>query len=395
MSKEKILLVHNYYQIPGGEDTVFQNELKMLKDNGHEVVTYTRNNKEINGYNILKKVLLPFKFIFSFKTYRDIKKIIKKENIDIVHVHNTLALISPAVFYAAKKMNVPVFQTIHNFRNVCPNGVLYRDNKICEDCINKGLHCSIKHSCYRNSKLQTISLTNSLRLNRLFGMYKFVNFICLTDFNKDKLLTIKSIPEEHVFVKPNFVTTNIDEIVPNNERLNQVVYVGRLDKLKGVDKLIDAWKNIDDTKLVICGTGPLKDYVEEVTKNNTNIEYRGFVDHDSAMKLISESLSVILPTTWYEGFPMTIVESISLGTPIIVSNVGNSKDIIERIDKNLVLNSINKNEIQNCISYIKNTNLNNSLRKYYNDNFSFEKNYECLVDIYKKIKSKEDIHGQD
>lgn len=386
MLKEKILLVHNYYQIPGGEDTVFQNELKMLKDNGHEVVTYTRNNKEINGYNILKKVLLPFKFIFSFKTYRDIKKIIKKENIDIVHVHNTLALISPAVFYAAKKMNVPVVQTIHNFRNVCPNGVLYRDNKICEDCINKGLHCSIKHSCYRNSKLQTISLTNSLRLNRLFGMYKFVNFICLTDFNKDKLLTIKSIPEKHVFVKPNFVTTNIDEIVPNNERLNQVVYVGRLDKLKGVDKLIDAWKNIDDTKLIICGTGPLKDYVEEATKNNTNIEYRGFVDHDSAMKLISESLSVILPTTWYEGFPMTIVESISLGTPIIVSNVGNSKDIIKRIDKNLVLKEINDGEIKRIISYIKNNDINNSLKDYYNNNFSIEKNYRMLIDIYNSIK---------
>ena len=158
MNKPSILIVHNYYQIPGGEDTVVANEKKMLEDNGHKVVLYTRNNNEIKTMNVFQKILLPFTSIYSFKTAREIKRIIKEENIDIVHVHNTLSLISPSVYYAAVKMNKPVVQTIHNFRMLCPGATFYRDGHICEDCVSKGLRCSLKHKCYRNSFIQIFIL---------------------------------------------------------------------------------------------------------------------------------------------------------------------------------------------------------------------------------------------
>ncbi len=132
-----ILIVHNYYQVPGGEDTVVNNEKHLLEANGHNVVLYTRNNSEIKNISKLKKILLPFSALFSMRTYFEVRQIIKENNIDVVHVHNTLTLVSPSVYYSALSCKVPVVQTIHNFRLMCPGATLYRNGHICEDCVKK------------------------------------------------------------------------------------------------------------------------------------------------------------------------------------------------------------------------------------------------------------------
>ncbi|WP_336790603.1 glycosyltransferase [Paenibacillus sp. MMO-177] len=209
LHKPKILFVHNYYQIPGGEDTVVANEMNMLLDQGHEVILYSRNNSEIKSMSIFQKLLLPLTTIFSLKTYREVKKIIKQEKIEIVHVHNTLSLISPSVYYAAFSRKVNVVQTVHNFRLICPGALLYREGEICEDCLSNGLKCAVTNSCYRNSKMQTLICVLMLKIHRLLGTYKRINYICLTEFNKRKLLQVNEgnkqiINPEMVFVKPNF-----------------------------------------------------------------------------------------------------------------------------------------------------------------------------------------------
>nr|WP_106784354.1 glycosyltransferase [Lysinibacillus timonensis] len=211
--KHKILIVHNYYQIPGGEDTVVANEKKMLELNGHEVVLYSRNNSELKRMGKFRKLLLPFTTVFSIKTYKEVKKVIRQQNIELVHVHNTLNLISPSVYYAAFSCKVPVIQTIHNFRLLCPSATFYRDGVICEECVCKGLKSAIKYSCYRGSKIQTLACVITLKIHRLLGTYRRLNFICLTEFNKRKLLELNKgkkqiIDPDKVFVKPNFV--NID-----------------------------------------------------------------------------------------------------------------------------------------------------------------------------------------
>lgn len=255
MSSEKknILIVHNYYQIPGGEDTVVANEKKMLEKHGHKVILYSRNNAELKQMSKIRILFLPFTTVFNLRTYKEIKKQIRRENIDVVHVHNTLNLISPAVYYAARSMKVPVVQTIHNFRLLCPGATFYRDGHICEDCVKNGLKCAVKYSCYRGSKAQTLVCAISTWLHRTTGIYGKINYICLTEFNKDKLLQLKHIKPERVFVKPNFVENN--SFIPEEERLNQFVFVGRLDKLKGVDILFEAWKRMGEgaIKLIVCG----------------------------------------------------------------------------------------------------------------------------------------------
>lgn len=207
--RKKILIVHNYYQIPGGEDTVVSNEKKMLEEQGYEVWVYSRDNNELKDMSMFKKILLPFNTIFSLRTYIEVKRIIKTYNIEIVHVHNTLNLVSPSVYYAAFVTKTPVIQTIHNFRLVCPGALLYRSESICKDCITKGLRCAVIHKCYRNSRLQTLASVMTLKIHRFLGTYKKLNYICLTEFNKKQLLEINKgkkqiINPDKVFVKPNF-----------------------------------------------------------------------------------------------------------------------------------------------------------------------------------------------
>lgn len=183
--KPRVLIVHNYYQVPGGEDTVVANEVKLLEDNGHEVILYTRNNAELKEYSKIQKLCLPFTSVFSFRTYREVKEIVKEKKIDIIHVHNTLCLISPSVYYAAFSCKVPTVQTVHNFRLLCPGATFYRDGDVCEDCVSNGLKCAIKHKCYRGSLMQTSASFFILKINRLLATYKKINYICLTEFTKE------------------------------------------------------------------------------------------------------------------------------------------------------------------------------------------------------------------
>lgn len=179
--KQRVLIVHNYYQIPGGEDAVVANEVKLLKENGHEVFLYTRHNSELNR---MGKLQIARNTIFNRSVYKEIKNIIRDKGIDIVHVHNTLNVISPSVYYAAIDCHIPLVQTVHNFRLLCPSAIFYRNGHVCEDCVSKGLHCAIKHACYRDSKIQTLGVVTSLRYNRARKIYGKINYICLTEFNR-------------------------------------------------------------------------------------------------------------------------------------------------------------------------------------------------------------------
>ncbi len=331
--KYRILQVHNYYQIPGGEDAVVANEKQLLEEHGHKVFQYTRNNNELKHLSVFQKLLLPFATLFNIKTYRDIRHIIKKQDIDIVHVHNTLSLISPAVYYAAISVNTPVVQTIHNFRLLCPDATFYRDGHICEDCIAHGFRCAIHHGCYRESKLQTLACVINLCLHRKLGIYRKLNYICLTEFNKKKLLEFKQVREKNIYIKPNFVEKTRDRIIPYKERPDQYIFVGRLEKLKGIDVLLRAWDLLGESapKLIICGTGPMENWCREFIKHNKlkRVELKGFVENKETRRLISYSRALILPTQCYEGFPMTIAEAYSVGTPVIGSDIGNVDSIVE------------------------------------------------------------------
>lgn len=380
--KQKVLIVHNYYQIPGGEDTVVANEKKLLEDHGHEVILYSRDNSELKTMSKLRKLLLPFTTIYNPRTARDIQKIITEKSVEIVHVHNTLNLVSPAVYYAAVKCGVPVVQTIHNFRLICPGATFYRDGHICEDCISKGLFCAIKHSCYRGSKFQTSICVIAAKIHRWTGIYGKINYICLTDFNREKLLQLKQIRTERTYIKPNFV--DVSEKVC--EQREGFIFAGRLDKLKGIDVLLNAWKlmGADAPHLTVCGTGPMEEWcVQFIKENQLNIEMKGLVQNEEVKKLIGKSRALLLPTMWYEGFPMSIVEAYSVGTPVICSDLGNAGAVVEEGVLGFKFETGNSAALVDAVRRC--SDISNSIRAIYNKKYTSEVNYEQLIDIYRRV----------
>lgn len=383
--KQKVLIVHNYYQIPGGEDTVVANEKKLLEDHGHEVVLYTRHNSELNSLTKFQKILLPFSTIFNGKTYREVKELIKKEDIEIVHVHNTLNMVSPSVYYAAFSCKVPVVQTVHNFRLLCPGATFFRDGHVCEECLEKGLSCAVKHKCYRGSRVQTLACVVSMIIHRILGTYKKLNYICLTDFNKEKLLHLKQIKEEKIFVKPNF-TTEIDCRISDFQKKNQMIYVGRLEEIKGVDVLLRAWHILGDEgpQLIMCGTGPMKEWCENYIAEHSmkNVTLAGFVKNDKVRQMIAESKALILPTQVYEGFPMTILEAMSVGTPVIGSKIGNVGTLIKDNVNGICFRYDSAEELAKAVEKIDVSQ--ESVLECYEELYSVEANYIKLKDIYDK-----------
>lgn len=387
MSKKKVLMVHNFYQIGGGEHTVYKNEVNMLRENGHEVVEYTRSNDELKQSK-LKFLLLPFTTIWSIKTYREVKKIIKEQNIEIVHCHNTFPLISPSVYYAARKKKVPVVQTIHNFRFLCPGAIFYRDGRICEECREKqNFKSALKHKCYRNSKIQTLVVTLMLKIHRRLGTYSKINYIFLTDFNRQKFDKLIDINGSNVFVKPNFVKNTI-EVEAKSEVEKTFVFASRLEESKGIKYLLKQWLNLPkDYELHIYGDGPLEDYVKKEIKNIPNIKYLGFQKQGVIFEDMKNSMAMIFPSLWYEGYPMIIAESMAIGCPVLSSNLGNEGDIVSTAKGGVTFNPEMKNDFVNAIDEIVKNN--KELRKnallYYKDFLSKEKNYTIQNNIYEKI----------
>lgn len=393
--KPRVLLVHNFYQIPGGEDTVFNNEKKLLEDSGHKVIIYTRDNKEIEKFNMIEKICYPLKTIFSLKTYNEAKKIISDNQIDIVHAHNTWPLISPALYYAALHSKVPVVQTVHNFRLICPGGILYHNGKIFEESLHVGLRSSIKQKVYKESYIHTFISAATLKIHRIMGTYKKVNYIFLTEFNKKKHLELNTgkhtiINEKKTFIKPNFV--NMDrQVLSLAKRKNQFVFVGRLDKLKGIDLLLKAWEQIKDSDLIICGTGPEEEACRESIKKKklSNVHMKGLVSNSQAMEIIAESRALILPTQLYEGFPMTVVESFAVGTPIIGSNIGNVADLIKDGINGMKFtfnSSENLKDVVLRFNELDEKQLSANAYQTYIKNYSAEVNYRILIDIYANAK---------
>lgn len=391
--KKNVLIVHNFYQIPGGEDTVVANEKSLLEKKGHKVILYTRNNSEIKKMGVLKKILIPFNLIYNFKTYRDVRRLIKEQDIEIVHVHNTLSLISPSVYYAAFSRGISVVQTVHNFRLVCPAATFYRNNNICEDCLTGDLRCALKHGCYRNSRIQTMACVISMTFHRLLGTYRKINYICLTEFTKKKLLEVNHkhkkeiIREGSVYVKPNFTYENTVE----KRQGGYFLFIGRIEQIKGIDILIEAFSQLPEKKLLIAGTGSEFEKYKALAAKAVNIEFLGFLEREELNNIISGAKAVIVTSQWYETFGMIIAEAFASHIPVITGDIGNIGALVEDgVDGfKFIYNSAQslKETIIRFDSEYDEAWGDNAYREY-TEKYSPDENYRQLNEIYEKIYKK-------
>lgn len=384
-TRQTVLLVHNFYLIGGGEHTVYENEKRLLEANGHRVFIYTRDNHELNTC-LWKKLLLPFTTVFSFKTYREVKRSIRENGIEIVHCHNTFPLISPSVYFAAHDCHVPVVQTIHNFRFLCPCGILYRDGRICEECLEKGLHCALKHGCYRGSRLQTMAVVNMLRIHRKLGTYRKIRYIFLTGFNRDQFRCLLGEKTEREFIKPNFEYVSILPTAFDQVDHNKFVFAGRLERAKGIGFLLTVWNRFSGKKLYVFGSGPLEAQVKEAARANPDIIFRGFQGRDTILQALKTAAALIFPSELYEGFPMTLIESFAAGAPVLCTDIGNPADIVRKTRAGFCFRLGDEADFSEKLeSVAADPALRAAARRAYETYYTPERNYRMLKRIYDRV----------
>ncbi len=385
----KILLSHNFYQIPGGEDSVYADEAKLLESNGHEVLRYERDNESIRGWQSL---LAAGATIWNTKTYREIKHLLTAEKIDLVHCTNTFPLISPSIYYACNKVGVPVVQSLHNYRLFCANSYFLRDGKVCEDCLGKRIPWpAVAHGCYRESRLASATVAVTQSVHHAIGSWsrRVDAFIALTDFAKSKCIE-GGIPAERVFVKPNFVD-RVEE--PNTEIGDSALFVGRLSPEKGIDVLLNAWKTLSaPVNLKIVGGGPLESVVREAAARDDRIEYLGYQESAEVFALMRAAKYLVVPSIWYEGLPRTIVEAFSVGTPVVASAIGPMNDLVREGAGGLRFEPGNPQSLANAVAKLEESReelvkMRLAAHEEFQRAYRPDTNYRLLMQIYAAAKT--------
>lgn len=383
--KYTILQVHNFYQLPGGEDTVIENERRLLEKHGHRVVRYCRDNKELQAFSLFRKLLLPLTTIFNPRTYLEVRRLIRTEGIDLVHVHNTLNLISPSVYYAALAEGVPVVQTMHNFRLLCPGATLYRDGHVCEDCLSHGLSCAVKHSCYRGSRLQTLACVLSTKFHRMTGIYGKINYICLTDFNREKLLKLKQIRPERVFIKPNFTYTHVMKEEDAFDG-NYYLYFGRVEEIKGIDILLDAFAELPDKKLLIAGTG--ENIEKYQNRASGNVAFLGQQSREQLTELLRGAKAVVAASQCYESFGLVVIEAFAAHKSVICGDLGNIAGLVDNGRTGLLYPFQSGHALAETIRQYERMDSKAMGENAYEDYLRFyseDENYRNLTEIYSRV----------
>lgn len=388
----KIVLIHNFYQQFGGEDAVALAEQRLLEQHAEEVVVYSRHNDDIKSYGVTAKVKFGLETVFSQRTNQEIRELIQRWKPDVAYVHNVFPLISPALYHALYALGVPTVQVVHDFRFLCPNGWFYTQGRICERCKSGQYWNAVRYRCYRGSYLLSALYAATIGGNRLAGILdKITAFICLTEFAKQKLLEVR-IPEEKIFIRPNFLDATTTTPTPGKG--HSVVYLGRLSAEKGVWTLVRAFEQLPEVSLKIVGTGPLeaalKDYVRE--RNLTNVHFVGFKQGEEKWAVLQDSMCTIVPSEWYENFPVVVLEAYAAGKPVIGSNLGSLPYIIEKDRSGLLFEAGNSADLTDKVrellrSPAKRADMGNYARTLVDNKYSPQQSYQTLKAIFTQVQS--------
>ncbi len=386
----KIVVAHNYYGrgALGGESIVFNQEIQILREAGHSVSTIEHKNSELLDLPLVERVFTPFKFGFNKEVYQEAYELFLEFKPDIVHVHNYKFVLTPAIFQAAKKLNIPTILTLHNYRLICPAGQLRRFRNICEECITQNPIRSLWRpgcsSSYCGRILQYLFFLQTRQ--RIIDNVDL--FIALSDFSRSKFLEA-GFPASKVEVKPNFIFDPVcdDNVKSCNEEMQfDAIFVGRLSEEKGIKFLLDSWKKLN-CKLTIVGDGPCSEIVK--SHLTENIIYLGEQPHNKTIQLMKKAKFVVFPSVWYEGLPIVILEALALGKPVIASNLGGRYELIEHSRSGYLFNL---GDMESFGRYVIKLDTSPSLceflgkraRQLYEERFRPQTNLERLIEIYKR-----------
>lgn len=322
----RVLMLHNRYLFPGGEDLSYTTDVGLLQRAGHEVQTIEEHNDRIHRLGSLRSAA---RTVWSQEAYTRVRRELRQQRYDILHVQNFFPLLSPSVYYAARAEGVAIVQTLRNYRLLCPSSDLFRDRRPCELCVGKRIPWpGVLHACYRDSRAATVAVAAMLSVHRAMGTWTRCvdRYIALTPFGRDKFIQ-GGLPAAKIVVRPNSVCPDPG---PGPGRGGFAVFVARLDEQKGVRTLLRAWRRVGSTlPLKIIGDGPLAPLVDEVVKTDANVTWLGTLSWSDTIRVIGEADLLVFCAESYEGQPRVIVEALARGTPVIAPRLGAMAGMID------------------------------------------------------------------
>jgi glycosyltransferase involved in cell wall biosynthesis len=321
----RVLLLHNRYQIPGGEDAAVRQETAMLRDAGLTVDLLEADNDAITttAGKISTALLTPY----SPSARRLVAGRIRSFRPDIVHVHNFFPRLSPSVYDACRDARVPVIQTLHNYRILCANALLFRENRICTDCLGRTVPLpALRHGCYRYSRIGSAALVTLIGVHRIRQTWarRVTRFIALTEFARGLFTEHAGIPHGQIAIKPNAAP----DPGQGDGSGGYALFIGRLSQEKGIATLLEAAGRGLGMPLKIAGSGPLQPVVE-AAQISDRIEYLGQQDPEQVRELMRQARVLLIPSLWFEGLPMVVPEAFGAGLPIIASRIGALETLID------------------------------------------------------------------
>lgn len=379
------LSLHTFYQQAGGEDAVFRAEVALLQERGHEVLELTFDNRDLENLPPWRQAGLT---LWNQEAYRRVREAIREHRPDLLHVHNTFPLASPAVIHAAKAEGVPVVMTLHNYRLLCVNALFFRQGQVCEACLGRLPWRGALYGCYRESRAASAVVAGMITLHRAMGTWGLVDrFIALTEFSRRKFLEA-GFPPEKISVKPNFVYPDPG---PEEGRGGYAIFVGRLSPEKGVVTLLEAWRRLGGRlPLKIVGDGPLIGEVSRVAQEMPGVEVLGHRVPEEIYALMGEASFLVFPSEWFETFGRVAIEAFAKGTPVLAANIGAVGEVTEHGRTGLHFRPGDPENLAAKVEWLLShpaelSRMRKEARAEYEARYTAERNYEMLMAIYCEV----------
>ncbi|MCU0431132.1 MAG: glycosyltransferase family 4 protein [Cytophagaceae bacterium] len=379
----KVLMLHNKYKISGGEDVSTQAEYEMLKEGGLDIDLHCVHNDALDHMPSWKAAL---NTVWSISSHKDIVQRIHSKKYDLVHVQNFFPLLSPSIFHAAKKCGVKVVMSVRNYRLVCPNALLFTNDEVCEKCVGKSIPFpGITGKCYRDSRAASAVAVAMLSAHHLLGTFrnKVDGYICISEFVKKQLME-GGFAENKLHVKHNFVVSQLE---PSFQPGEYYVYAGRLSQEKGIDLVMEAFRNTN-LPLKIIGDGPLKESLKQQSASSPNISLLGKLPLQETYKVISGAKALVFPSKWHEPFGRTIVEAFAHGTPVVGTAMGGVTELIKDGYNGFLFDPFKNHALTDVLNRFEQQHslkLREQAYQSYQSHFTKEKNFSELTHYYQQI----------
>jgi len=395
----KVLQINNYGYVRGGSDRYFLDLSDLLLNRGHQVsylVSASSKNKvdapfAVQGFNVASPSLLDVpKFVYSRDAARQLRLLIEKERPDVAHLHIYYGQITASILPVLKKYGIPMVQTLHEYKLLCPIATMMRQGSVCVACAKGGYWRAAWNRCNRGSLARSLATSVESYVSTLCGASTSIDhFIAVSDFLKYKMI-LHGIPPNRITRVYNFVRD--EEYAENHDEGSYFLYFGRVEKVKGLETLIKAMSAIPSVDLYVVGSGNAREDLEEmvIRMGLTNVKFMGFQTGKKLRNLISGAICVVNPSECFETFGLVLVESFAQCRPVIASRIGGMSEVVSDGEDGLLFEAGNVEELRAALCWMaankrRAVEMGKAGQAKVKKMFSAEKHYQEIMQVYEKV----------